>query len=206
MLSFRFGSIYLLFVLAVIISPSTQAQQNVRENKIVMQKGEKRIALNKYNDFSIVFHKTSRGEDSVSTEVYAKEMRNIKDTLYVKPTDITTFRLMDTLRPYNESRYYPGSTNTWLKIPVKEIEYIKAKKQPLNKISSTILSISYVTLLCSPFIAMSQDAQVSNFGVNLFLVSVPVLAVSFSTNAIWGKKKFRIDETRTRRTVWRIAK
>nr|MCU0360634.1 hypothetical protein [Bacteroidia bacterium] len=82
----------------------------------------------------------------------------------------------------------------------------KAKKQPLNKITSTILSVSYVTLLCSPFIAMSQDPQVSNFGVNLFLVSVPVLAVSFTTNAIWGKKKFRLDPKRTRRRVWELSR
>jgi hypothetical protein len=142
----------------------------------------------------------------VSTEVYGKDLRARKDTLYIKPTDITTFRLMDTLRPYNESRYYPSTSTTWLKIPVREIEYLKAKKQPLNKITSTILSVSYVTLLCSPFIAMSQDPQVSNFGVNLFLVSVPVLAVSFTTNAIWGKKKFRLDPKRTRRRVWELSR
>lgn len=175
-------------------------------NPLILRKGDKHINLNKYNEYSIIFHKVSRGEDSISTEVYTNDLKYRKDTLYAKPTDITTFRLMDTLRPYNESRYYPNTTSTWLVIPVREIEFIKAKKQPLNKISSTFLSISYVTLLCSPFIAMSQNPEVSNFGVNLFLVSVPVLAVSFTTNAIWGKKKFRLDPKRTHRDVWEFSK
>jgi len=182
------------------------AQKDPRSNNITLKKGDKRISLNKYNEFGIIYHKTSRGLDSVSTEVYGNDIRAIRDTLYVKPTDITTFRLMDTLRPYNESRYYPSTTTTWLKIPVREIEIIKAKKQPLNKISSSILSVSYVTLLCSPFIAMSQNTDVSNFGVGLFLVSVPVLAVSFTTNAIWGKKKFRIDPKRTHKRVWELSR
>lgn len=197
-----------LFVLILIGSFqfTAYAQNKAVPNNIVLRKGEKMLNLKKYNEFSIIFHKTSRGLDSVSTEVYTKEMRARKDTLYVKPTDITTFRLMDTLRPYNESRYYPNTTSTWLVIPAREIEYIKAKKQPLNKISSTILSISYVTLLCSPFIAMSQNAEVSNFGVGLFLVSVPVLAVSFTTNAIWGKKKLRMDSKRSHKKVWELSR
>ncbi len=203
---FRSNSLVLLVLLFMMVQPGLSAQTKKSPNDIVLRKNDKRINLNKYNEFSIIYHKTSRGLDSVSTEVYGKDLRARKDTLYIKPTDITTFRLMDTLRPYNESRYYPSTSTTWLKIPVREIEYLKAKKQPLNKITSTILSVSYVTLLCSPFIAMSQDPQVSNFGVNLFLVSVPVLAVSFTTNAIWGKKKFRLDPKRTRRRVWELSR
>jgi hypothetical protein len=201
-----FQRVPILFVILSFLDFNLLAQNQPLQNNIVLKKGEKRINLKKYNEFSIIFHKTSRGMDSVSTEVYTKEMRARRDTLYVKPTDITTFRLMDSLRPYNESRYYPNTTTTWLKIPVREIESIKAKKQPLNKITSTILSVSYVTLLCSPFIAMSQNADVSNFGVGLFLVSVPVLAVSFTTNSIWGKKKLRIDPSRTRKKVWELSK
>ncbi len=196
----------LVLTIFTLIHPKSLAQTKPEVNNILLRKGEKKLNLKKYNEFSIIFHKTSRGMDSVSTEVYTKEMRARKDTLYVKPTDITTFRLMDTLRPYNESRYYPKTTTTWLKIPVREIEIIKAKKQPLNKISSTILSVSYVTLLCSPFIAMSQNTSVSDFGVGLFFVSVPVLAVSFTTNAIWGKKKLRMDTKRTHKKVWELSK
>lgn len=196
----------LVLTIFTLIHPKSLAQTKPEANNILLRKGEKRLNLSKYNEFSIIFHKTSRGMDSVSTEVYTKEMRARKDTLYVKPTDITTFRLMDTLRPFSESRYYPNTTNTWLKIPAREIEYIKAKRQPLNRITSGILSVSYVTLLCSPFIAMSQNTQVSNFGVGLFLVSVPVLAISFTTNAIWGKKKLRIDPKRTRREVWELTR
>jgi len=202
-------SLFQLLMFALILlsnSIGLIAQNKIEPNNIVLRKGEKRINLNKYNEYSVIFHKVSRGEDSISTEVYTNDLKFRKDTLYAKPTDITTFRLMDTLRPYNESRYYPNTTSTWLVIPAREIEYIKAKKQPLNKISSTVLSISYVTLLCSPFIAMSQNAEVSNFGVGLFLVSVPVLAVSFTTNAIWGKKKFRIDPKRTHKKVWELSK
>lgn len=197
---------FLTLLLLISFQNFSFAQTKPEANNILLRKGEKKINLKKYNEYSIIFHKTSRGLDSVSTEVYTKEMRARKDTLYVKPTDITTFRLMDTLRPYNESRYYPNTTTTWLKIPVREIEIIKAKKQPLNKISSTILSVSYVTLLCSPFIAMSQNTSVSDFGVGLFFVSVPVLAVSFTTNAIWGKKKLRMDTKRTHKKVWELSK
>lgn len=197
-------NLFAIVLLFFVTSLSVFSQTNSKS--IMLKKGNKSINLNKYNEFSIIYHKTSRGLDSVSTEVYGKELRARKDTLYIKPTDITTFRLMDTLRPYNESRYYPSTSTTWLKIAVREVEYIKAKKQPLNKISSTILSVSYVTLLCSPFIAMSQDPQVSNFGVGLFLVSVPVLAVSFTTNAIWGKKKYRMDPKRTHRDVWELSR
>jgi hypothetical protein len=206
MLSISLCRLNSLVLLCFLAGSGLLAQTKKSSNDIVLRKNDKRINLKKYNEFSIIYHKTSRGMDSVSTEVYGKELRARKDTIYIKPTDITTFRLMDTLRPYNESRFYPSTTTTWLKIPVREVEFIKAKKQPLNKISSTILSVSYVTLLCSPFIAMSQDPQVSNFGVGLFLVSVPVLAVSFTTNAIWGKKKFRFDPKRTRRTVWELSR
>lgn len=200
------NSLALLVLLFMMVQPGLSAQTQKSPNDVLLYKNEKRVNLNKYNEFSIIFHKTSRGMDSVSTEVYGKELRAKKDTLYIKPTDVTTFRLMDSLRPYTESRYYPKTTTTWLKIPVRQIELIKAKRQPLNSISSTILSISYVTLLCSPFIAMSQNQNVSDFGVGLFLVSVPVLAVSFSTNTIWGKKKFRLDPSRTRKKVWKISK
>lgn len=198
--------IFILFLVLQLSPTKYFAQKDQRINNITLKKGDKRINLNKYNEFGIIYHKTSRGLDSISTEVYGKDIRAIRDTLYIKPTDITTFRLMDTLRPYSESRYYPNTTSTWLVIPFKEVEYIKAKKQPLNRISSTILSVSYVTLLCSPFIAMSQNTDVSNFGVSLFLVSVPVLAVSFTTNAIWGKKKLRMDPKRTHKRVWELSR
>ena len=200
------SAFFFSFITLFVFHSNVGMSQNTNiANSINLIKGEKRVNLKKYNEFNVVYHKTSRGLDSVSTEVFTKEMRVRKDTLIVKPTDITTFRLMDTLRPYNESRYYPGSTTTRIKIPMREVEYIKAKRQPLNNISSTILSISYVTLLCSPFIAMSQNPKVSNFGIGLFLVSVPTLAVSFTTNAIWGKKKFRFDRKRTHKRVWEVT-
>jgi len=144
--------------------------------------------------------------DSVSTEIFTKEIRSIGDTIYAKPSDVTTYRFMDTLRPYSESRYYPSTTDTWFKIPAREIELIKAKKQPINKICSAFLITSYVALLCSPFVIMSPNESVSNFGGTLFVVSVPVMVISFTGNSIWGKKNFHFDAGRTHKKVWELSK
>jgi len=196
----------LTFSFILILNTYQFAQKRVEMNNVSIRKGSTLVNLKQFNEFSVIYHKTSREMDSISTEVYCREIRSKKDTLYLKPTDVTTFRLMDSLRPYSESRYYPETSTTWIKVPGNEIEYIKAKKQPLNKITGTILSLSYVTLICSPFIAMSQNAQVSNFGVGLFLVSVPVMAVSLSTNLIWSKRKYRFDRNRTHKDVWEFDK
>lgn len=204
----RILSFYLL--LTFFITNQLKAQSKVELNQsafkqpVIIHKGTKRMNLNHYDEFSVIYTKTSKGQDSLNIQIFTSEMRYKKDTLIIKPTDLNMYRFMDTINAYSETKDFAPTTTITIKIPTKEIESIKSKKQPLSKITGGIASVSYVSLLCSPFIAMSQNSSVSNFGIGLFLVSAPVLAISWSINGIYAKKRFYFDPERTHKKIWKF--
>ncbi|HQQ95194.1 MAG TPA: hypothetical protein PLQ93_11610 [Bacteroidia bacterium] len=189
----------------LLLSLSARAQMKGVANDVTLRRGEKRVNLQRYNDFGVFYNKKSQGQDSVSVEVYAREIWYKKDTLIVRPYNVNVFRFMDTLRPYNETRAYPPSTNILMRIPVKELESMHAKRQPLYKFTATLITFSYVGLICSPFLFMSTNESVSRAGQTVAMVTAPLLVVSLSCNSAWAKKRFHFDRKKHKSKNWSFS-
>jgi len=208
--SFKFFLVLFSFSLINIKSQTSQPVETnkstdpVSKQRILIRSGFKLVDLNSFDEHSLLQNKYSRGEDSISYQIYAHRIAYKPDTLIVTPEEINIYRYLDTINAYSESFDYPPTTTLTIKVPVKEIESIKAKKQPLSKITGVIAAGSYVLLMCSPFIAMNANETVSNFGVKMILITAPMLAVSWSINAIWAKKRYHFNSERTRKNTWKF--
>ena len=193
-----------LFSTSVYLSQSNATTGAETKTRVMIRQGIKLLNLNSYDEHAILQNISSNGQDSISTLIYSYSISYKKDTLLVVPEDVSRYRYMDTINAYTESFDYAKTTTITLKIPINQIESIKAKRQPLSKITGGITAVSYVALICSPFIAMSKNDAVADFGVGLFLVAVPTIAISWSINGFYAKKRFHFDRNKTHKDIWKF--
>lgn len=193
-----------LFSAVLCLSQPKAITEAETKQRIMIRQGIKLVNLTSYDEHAILQNSVSRGQDSISTLIYSYSIGYKKDTLLVIPEDVSRYRYMDTINAYTESFDYAKTTTITLKIPINQIESIKAKRQPLSKITGGITAASYVALICSPFIAMNKNDAVADFGVALFLVAVPTIAISWSINGFYAKKRFHFDKSRTHKDVWKF--
>jgi hypothetical protein len=194
----KFPSILLIFILT--LAADSIAQDSLTFERFIIKRGQKQFDLNKLTILEINQTIVSNGKDSISFSIVPDSIYKIKDTLFVKPFLVEENRLLDLDNPVSNRKYYNSRTKTILKIPLNQIQKIRAKKQPVAFILGTITTIAYITYVSSIFVAISNPKYADN-GIKTFLISGAVLATIWPPYFIWGKKRFWFQSKKNKK-IW----
>lgn len=192
--------IYFLFFTWALCAISL-AQDTIKDKQLVIKRGQKHFDLNKLSILEIKQNiLSSNGQDSVCVVIVPDSVYRIQDTLFVKPSSVEERHFLDINNPYSTRKDYDDRSNVLLKVALNQIEKIRAKKQPVAFILGTISTLSYISYISSIFVASNE--KYADIGVSMFFISAPVLAVSWTSYFIYGKKRFKFDSKRTKRRTW----
>ncbi len=189
------------FILFLGIYFSCQSQTSTLQNSVIVTKGNKKIDLRKFDELNIVQNVVRNGTDSLTIEVDCDSIVRVGDTLIVRPWSVTQERYAYDDKPSKIELSYDHASTNVLKIPIKEVEKIKFKSQPLCFILSSVVAVSYAGVLTGVFYPKGNDQQI-NTGTGIIVASVPVLIASFTCRLVFGKRKLRFDKARTDKKVW----
>ncbi len=199
------SKILLLLIALIFCSTSVSiAQDSLKQKSIIVKKGRRTFDITKYNVAFIVQNVTRNGVDSIRLKIDADSLIKCGDTLIVRPWYINEERFVNDSKPSRKSTSYDNVLNNIIKIPTKEIEKIKIKRQPFCIIMTSIATISYLGAITTIFaIPPNSEEQINkrtNITMGFFYVFIP----SFTTRLIFGKKRLHFDKNRTALKTWQF--
>jgi hypothetical protein len=180
---------------------SFYSQAVIPQSGVIVTRGTKQIDLRKFEELNITQNVVRNGTDSVTIEVDCDSIVRMGDTLIVRPWIVTQERYAYDDKPSKIELTYDHPSTNILKIPIKEVEKIKFKRQPFCFIMSSIVAVSYVGVFTGAFYPKGNDQQI-NTGTAIIVASVPVLIASFTCRLVFSKRKLRFDKARTDKKVW----
>jgi hypothetical protein len=193
----KYCSILLIFIWT--LGADCMAQDPPTYDRFIIKRGQKHFDLNKLTILEINQTIVSNGKDSISLSIVPDSIYKVKDTLFVKPFMVVENRFLDLDNPYSIRKYYDYRSNTVLKIPLNQIQKIRAKKQPIAFVLGTTTTLAYLTYMTSVFVAVSNPEYADN-GIKTFLISGAVLVAAWPSYFIWGKKRFWFQSKKNKKT------
>ncbi len=180
---------------------SVYSQATIPQTSVLVTKGTKKIDLGKFEELNITQNVVRNGSDSVTVEVDCDSIVKVGDTLIVRPWSVTMERYAYDDKPSKIELTYDHPSTNILKIPIKEVEKVKFKRQPFCLIMSSVIAVSYVGVMTGAFYPKGNDEQLQT-GTAILVASVPLLAASFTCRLVFGKRKLHFDKQRTDKKTW----
>jgi hypothetical protein len=183
--------LFLLFLFFV--SPSFS--QNIfikKENKLVELSGLKNLKIHQY--------KLSFGKDSIYQITEVDSLYKKGDTLVVRPWVVEETHYLDPVAEINIQRLYKPNINTFVKIPIIEIDKITGKKRSISRPMAFISVAAFIGVASS--MVLRAKARTEQTGNAILLVSAPTLVVCWTLQTTVAKKRYHFDKNRTNKKVW----
>ncbi len=163
-----------------------------RENRLVDLSGIKNLKIHQY--------KLSSGKDSVYSVTDVDSLYKSGDTLIVRPWLTEEIQYLDPAAEITTQKLYRSGSNSWLRIPIKEIDRLTGKKRSISKPLAVISVVGFAGVAAS--MALRSSASTEQAGNIILFVSAPTLVLCWTLQATVAKKRYHFDKNRTEKKIW----
>lgn len=182
-----------LFVCVLILCGHNSIAQHREAPPVIVSCGSKTLDINKYEILEIRQKFKSAGMDSIVISIRPDSVYKKGDVLYIKPVSVEMDNFLDINKSLQTSEQYDVHTNMIIPVKIKNIDFIKLKKQPLAKVLGTFTTMGYLSFFGSLFVSAGSD-QYRSQANQVTLISLPILLTSWTLHAAVAKKRLHFDE------------
>lgn len=172
-------------------------------NSITLISGSKHKPLIKYNDITIY---SSLKSDAAKMQVSFKcsdSISIVNDTVIIsQPKSSSYYKFFDN-EIYQIVTEYPNNQSHIIKLSIANIDKIKIRRQQIKTATNIISVVAGLSAaIVAPALSYGKDFNTKTY-TTILGYSLITLSASFTINAIWGSKTFRLKPHKNKK-IWTL--